>query len=194
MYATPPLVDALLAVAVLMHAADGWGAVFEQDPAFPRAGHAAAVAAARGVVVVRGLDATPEELSALVNHGSACGHLRNRRAGRRFRRAETIHPPGVLVVAVIRACAGDGGRRRRFEKWLAGGESPVTDWHADGLEPPAGSRCLGGGERGPHRDALREHSTDRIDLADRELLAAPPARPRRCRGCRRYGAPRAHAR
>ena len=85
-YATPPLVDALLAAAAPMHAADGWGAVFEQDPGFSVAPPStlAAVAAARGVVVVRGLDVSPEELSALVNHGVGPGG--KRRPARRFRR------------------------------------------------------------------------------------------------------------
>ena len=191
MYAAPPLVDALLAVAAPMHAADGWGAVFEQDPGFSVAppGTLGAVAAARGVVVVRGLDATPEELSALVNHGVGPARPPPKPAGWPSLSAgpETIHLLGSPGSGgeFVRACADDGaGDDAALDRWLAGGEPcEVTDWHVD--EPwesaPARFTVLWAAEsEGPIETRFASTRLDRIDAADRELLAgavgtfAPP--------------------
>ena len=189
MYATPPLVDALLAVAAPMHAADGWGAVFEQDPGFSVAppGTLAAVAAARGVVVVRGLDATPEELSALVNPRRPARPPPKPAGWPSLRRARDDHlgVPGSGG-EFVRACADDGaGDDAALEKWLAGGEPcEVTDWHADlpWETTPARFTVLWAAEsEGPIETRFAStRLDDRIDAADRELLAgavgtfAPP--------------------
>ena len=191
MYAAPPLVDALLAAAAPMHAADGWGAGFEQDPGFSIAppGTLAAVAAARGVVVVRGLDVSPEDLSALVNHGVGPARPPPKPAGWPSLKngPETIHLLGSPGSGgeFVRACADDSaGDDAALEKWLAGGEPcEVTDWHVD--EPwesaPARFTVLWAAEsEGPIETRFASTRMDRIDAADRALLTgavgtfAPP--------------------
>ena len=180
-YAAPPLVDTLLAAAAPMHADDGWGAVFEGDPGFSVAppGTLAAVVAARGVVVLRGLDVTPEELSALVAHGIGPARPPPKPTGWPSLPdgPETIHLLGSPGSGgeFVRACADDAGDDAALDRWLEGGQPcEVTDWHVD--EPwestPARFTVLWAAESEGTIET-RFASTrldDRIDAADRDLL------------------------